>query len=563
MRIRRAIVAPVMVAAIGLASGGWLLQRGVDPSQNVYMQTRLLEEVVRHVSSRFVDEASPDQLYRMAIDGMLEELGDPHSVLMDPEDYEDLRVQTQGDYGGLGIEIDIRDGWLTVLSPLPNSPAEQVGLQAGDRIIQVEDESTADWTTEKAVSVLRGPKGSTVNILVSRLGIEAPIPFAITRAEITLTAVPSSYMLEDGVGYVELTVFSETATRDLKAAIDELRTQGARSLILDMRRNTGGLLDEGINVADLFLERGQLVLETRGRSPEQNHVFRASRPDQYPGMPVVVLIGLRSASATEIVAGALQDHDRALLIGETSFGKGSVQTLYELPGRNILKLTTARWFTPSGRSIQKAYGIGAEHEVVPPGDAAREAAGAAPEADAKAAGDAPVYRTASGREVLGGGGITPDLVVLDTLSEGEQALVQAVRQDVALFNNLLYRYAVEYAHDHPDLRPGFPVTPAMLEGFHQLLRREGIEVEREVFDRAELIGRRLANEISTAKFGREEAWKRLTADDPQVVAALDLLRTVREPGDLFELLPRYAETRGLTLGAEAQGAEDERRAAHP
>mgnify|MGYP006177070695 CR=1 FL=1 len=175
----------------------------------------------------------------------------------------------------------------------------------------------------------------------------------------------------------------------------------------------------------------------------------------------------------------------------------------------------------------------------------------------------PVYRTASGREVLGGGGITPDLVVLDTLSEGEQALVQAVRQDVALFNNLLYRYAVEYAHDHPDLRPGFPVTPAMLEGFHQLLRREGIEVEREVFDRAELIGRRLANEISTAKFGREEAWKRLTADDPQVVAALDLLRTVREPGDLFELLPRYAETRGLTLGAEAQGAEDERRAAHP
>lgn len=563
MRIRRAIVAPVMVAAIGLASGGWLLQRGVDPSQNVYMQARLLEEVVRHVSGLFVEETSPDQLYRMAIDGMLEELGDPHSVLMDPEDYEALRVQTQGDYGGLGIEIDIRDGWLTVLSPLPNSPAEQVGLQAGDRIIQVEGESTAEWTTDKAVSVLRGPKGSTVNILVSRLGIDEPIPFEITRDEITLTAVPSSYMLEDGIGYVELTVFSETATRDLKAAIDELREQGARSLILDMRRNTGGLLDEGMNVADLFLERGQLVLETRGRSNEQNHVFRASRPDQYPGMPVVVLIGLRSASATEIVAGALQDHDRALLVGETSFGKGSVQTLFELPGQNILKLTTARWFTPSGRSIQKPYGIGAEPEPVPGGDAEREAADAAPEADAKEAGQVPVYRTDSGREVLGGGGITPDLVVPDTLSQAEQALVQAVREDVALFNNLLYRYAVEYAHGHEGLRPGFPITAGMLDEFHQLLRREGIDVEREVLGDAELVRRRLANEISTAKFGREEGWKRLTADDPQVTAALDLLRSARAPDDLFRLVPTYAESHGLSLGGAVQGAMDGRRASHP
>ena len=236
MRIKRAIVTPVLVAVIGLVSGGWLLQQGVDPSQNVYYQARLLEEVVRHVSSRFVDETEPDQLYRMAIDGMLDELGDPHSVLMAPEDYEDLRVQTQGDYGGLGIEIDIRDGWLTVLSPLPGSPAEQVGLQAGDRIIRVEGESTEDWTTEKAVSVLRGPKGSTVSITVSRMGIEAPIPFEITRDEIVLKAVPAAYVLNGNVGYVELTVFSETATRDLRAAIEGLREQGAADAGFDPKR---------------------------------------------------------------------------------------------------------------------------------------------------------------------------------------------------------------------------------------------------------------------------------------------------------------------------------------
>ncbi|HUG41967.1 MAG TPA: S41 family peptidase [Longimicrobiales bacterium] len=564
MRIKRAVVTPVLVAVIGLASGGWLLQRGVDPGQNVYLQARLLEEVVRHVSTRFVDETEPSELYRMAIDGMLEELGDPHSVLMDPEDYDDLRVQTHGEYGGLGIEIDIRDGWLTVLSPLPNSPAEKVGLQAGDRIIRVEGESTADWTTDKAVSVLRGPKGSTVNITVARLGIEAPIPFEITRDEITITAVPSAFMLDPRVGYVELTVFSETATRDLRAAIERLRKEGARSLVLDMRRNTGGLLDEGMSVADLFLDRGQLVLETRGRSPEQNHVFRASRPDQFPGMPVVVLIGQRSASATEIVAGALQDHDRALLIGETSFGKGSVQTLYELPGRTVLKLTTARWFTPSGRSIQKPYGIDSgPHALASGQEQDRAAADAAPGAARKLEGDVPVYRTDSGREVLGGGGITPDLVVLDTLTNAEQMLVQSVRQQVALFNNLLYRYAVEYAHGHPELRPGFRVTEDMLGGFYDLLRREGLEVDREVFGEADLIRRRLANEISTARFNRQEGWKRLTADDPQVLTAVDLLRQAATPAELFALLPGYAESRGLTLGASVQGAREALRAAHP
>lgn len=565
MKIKRSIVMPVMVALLGLVSGGWLLQRGVNPTQNVYYQTRLLEEVVRHVSTRFVDETDPGQLYDMAIDGMLQELGDPHSVLMKPEDYEDLRVQTHGEYGGLGIEIDIRDNWLTVISPLPDSPAEQVGLQAGDRIITVEGESTRDWTVERAVSVLRGPKGSAVSIEVARVGVDQPIPFEIVRDEITITAVPSSYMLDGDVGYVELTVFSETATDDLAAAIDELREQGARSLVLDMRRNTGGLLEQGISVADLFLERRQLVLETRGRSPEQNHVFRASSNDRYPGLPVVVLIGQRSASATEIVAGALQDHDRALLVGETSFGKGSVQTLYELPGDNILKLTTARWYTPSGRSIQKSYGIGdgtirVGPEGLPvPGDADPTA----PDAAEKRREGVPVYRTDAGREVLGGGGITPDLVVTDTLSESEQRLVRAVREDVALFNSLLYRYAVEYAHEHPELEPGFPMTDDVLGGFYDLLAREGIELEREVFDASALIRNRLANEISTAKFSREEGWKRLMAEDPQVRTAWELARAADSTTDLFSLLPRFAETHGLTLGATLERPNDMRAAAHP
>jgi carboxyl-terminal processing protease len=423
----------------------------------------------------------------------------------------------------------------------------------------VEVESTRGWSTDKAVSVLRGPKGSPVEIEVGRVGIDEPIPFEITRDAIVLTAVPSTYMLDPEVGYVELTVFSETATDSLRHAIERLREQGARSVILDMRRNTGGLLDQGMSVADLFLDRREPVLETRGRTPEQNHAYLARNDDEFPGLEVAVLIGRRSASATEIVAGALQDHDRAVLIGETSFGKGSVQTLYELPGENILKLTTARWYTPSGRSIQKPYGIGSSAVAVRDDDGDVEVVpGEARGASEKRGDDVPIYRTDSGREVLGGGGITPDLVVLDTLSLAEQDLVQAVREDVALFNNLLYRYAVEYTHDNPSLARGFPVTDAMLGGFYELLASEGIEMEREVFDAGRsLIARRLANEISVAAFNRQEGWKRLIEDDPQVRVAIELLRAADSTEQLFTLLPGYASQNGLALGSELQAEPSE------
>jgi carboxyl-terminal processing protease len=563
MKIKRTVAMPVLVALIGVVSGGWLLQQGVDPQRNVYFQARLLEEVVRHISTRFVDETNPDRLYRMAIDGMLHELGDPHSTFMTPDDYERLRLQTQGEYGGLGIEIDIRDGWLTVLSPLPNSPAERVGLQPGDRIIQVDGESTRGWSTDKAVSVLRGPKGTSVRIEVARLGIDAPIPFEITRAEIVLTAVPAAYMLNDEVGYIELTGFSESATDSLRASIDRLRDQGMKSLVLDMRRNTGGLLDQGMAIADLFLDRRQLVLETRGRTPDQNHVFRARANDAYPGLELAVLIGQRSASATEIVAGALQDHDRAILIGETTFGKGSVQTLLQLPGNNMLKLTTARWYTPSGRSIQKPYGIDGHTTAVVDGTEVdtRAATEAARGVEEQLEEGTATYRTSKGRMVLGGGGITPDLVVLDTLSIAEQELVRTIREDWAQFEQLTYRYSVGYARQN-DLRPGFPVTEAMLADFYDLLQEEGLAVDRETYDAASVwVGRRLAYEISVAEFSRQEGWKRLMTDDPRVHVATEILMQAPSTEEAFALLPSYAETHGLTLGSTWQAHNQ--RSSHP
>jgi carboxyl-terminal processing protease len=536
MKIKRSIVAPLVLALIALASGGWLLQRGVSRDRNVYLQARLFEEVLHHVSDRFVEEKDPASLYRMAIDGLLQELGDPHSVFMTPEEYERLRVQTQGEYGGLGIQIDVRGGWVTVVAPLPGTPAERAGIQAGDRIIEVDGVSTKGWTSDEAVGHLRGPKGSTVNLKIARVGIEEPLTFRIVRDEIHVASVPTAYMLDDRVGYVELTVFSESSTQELRQAIDRLRAQGMRGLILDLRNNPGGLLDQGISVADLFLDRGKLISETRSRVASQNQKYRAVDEDHYPGMPIVVLVGRWSASASEILAGALQDHDRALIVGETTYGKGSVQTLFPLSGGNHLKLTTARWYTPLGRSIQKPYGIdrdrAAEEEEVEEEEGAVEERKTRPEEE---------FRTPMGRVVYGGGGIWPDVQVpYDTLATAEQEFVKSVQKYGSKFNDVVFDFAVRYAKAHPELKPGFPVGKELLDGFYRALGENGIRVDRSLYDRAHRwIGRLVALEITNAKWGQQEKRKRWNADDPQVQVAARLLREAPELNTLFALAARY------------------------
>lgn len=547
MKIKRSIVAPLVLALIALASGGWLLQRGVSRDRNVYLQARLFEEVLHHISDRFVEEKDPASLYRMAIDGLLQELGDPHSVFMTPEEYERLRVQTQGEYGGLGIQIDVRGGWVTVVAPLPGTPAERAGIQAGDRIIEVDGVSTKGWTSDQAVGHLRGPKGSTVNLKIARVGIDEPLSFRIVRDEIHVASVPTAYMLDDRVGYVELTVFSESSTQELRQAIDRLRAQGMRGLILDLRNNPGGLLDQGISVADLFLDRGKLISETRSRVASQNQKYRAVDEDHYPGMPIVVLVGRWSASASEILAGALQDHDRALIVGETTYGKGSVQTLFPLSGGNHLKLTTARWYTPLGRSIQKPYGIDRDRAVE---EEVEEEEGAVEE---RKTTPKETFRTPMGRVVYGGGGIWPDVhVPYDTLATAEQEFVKSVQKYGSKFNDVVFDFAVRYAKAHPELKPGFPVGKDLLDGFYRALGENGIRVDRSLYDGAQRwIGRLVALEITNAKWGQQEKRKRWNADDPQVQVAARLLREAPELKTLFALAARYDEASAGDAGKSA------------
>jgi carboxyl-terminal processing protease len=528
MKINRALMAPLLVAGIAMATGGWFLQRGIGQERNIYANARLFEDVLRFVSSNFVDEKQPSELYQMAIDGMLEELGDPHTSLMPARDYEQLRMQTQGEYGGIGVQIDRRNGWITVIAPLPGTPGARVGLQAGDQIIEVDGESTRDWDTDMAVSRLRGPKGSAVDIKVARMGAEQPLPIRIVREEIHIRAVPSAYVMDGGVGYIELVSFSESSTNELKSAIQQLRSEGARGLILDLRRNPGGLLEQGVAVSDLFLTRGQVVSETKGRASNQNHRMVARTADQFPGLPIVVLVDMFSASASEIVAGALQDHDRALVIGRTTYGKGSVQTLYPLPGQNWLKITTARWYTPVGRSIQKPYGIDAPHEM--------ELLDESPAAAAVDTTERPVYTTSGGRSVFGGGGIHPDLVIApDTLTLEERAYRMATLRSAG-FRGAQTAFAVAMLRQNPGLQPGFAVTPAMREAYYRQLAESDVVVDRATFDAAQRwVDQEIGYEITYSKWGEQAARQRSNVTDTQVATAYDLLRRATTPESLFAL----------------------------
>jgi carboxyl-terminal processing protease len=381
-----------------------------------------------------------------------------------------------------------------------------------------------------------------VDVAIARAGVEQPIRFTITREAIRISPVPSAYVLDGGVGYIDLTVFSESSTDSLRKAITRLRGEGARGIILDLRSNPGGLLEQGAAVADLFLSRGAVIVETKSRLADQNQRAVAVSDDQFPGLPIVVLVGPFSASASEIVAGALQDHDRALVLGRTTYGKGSVQTVFPLADNNWLKLTTARWYTPSGRTIQKPYGVGdGEHPLEE---------GEAEVAVDSAEGERPTYRTDAGRTVYGGGGITPDLVVNpDSTRPEERTFLQQLQAHGQEYTTARLRYAVSFINRTPGLAENFEVTDAMLEEFYATLQRTGVEVPRPLYDEARRwVAQDIGYEIAYSKWGQQAARKRNNLTDAQVLAAAELLRKARTPQELFTLagtqLPGHAAAPG-------------------
>lgn len=526
----RNVVGLLLVAVLAFLSGGWLVQHSARAAD---FSAQLFREVLQHVRDEYVDPYGEDRLYRMAADGLLRELGDPHTTLMSPDEYENLRLQTTGEYGGLGIQIAIRDGWITVIAPLPNTPAARAGIQPGDRIVEVDGQSTRGWNEDQAVRALRGPKGTSVRIKVVRLGVDEPIEFTLVRDEIHIDSVSAAYLLDPaaGVGYVRLTTFAETSKGELVRAIERLRAQGMRKLILDLRLNPGGLFDQAIAISDLFLREGQTIVQMRARDPSESRTFRARGDAILPEAPLVVLVDEGSASASEIVAGALQDHDRALVVGRRTFGKGSVQSLVPLSGGYFLKLTTGKWYTPVGRSIQKDRPQGGEEEADPSATAAvRDTLPRKP------------YRTDSGRIVYGGGGIVPDVEVrADTITAAERPFFEAVSKAGNRFTDVVFRYAVELARREA-LRPTFEIAPAWRQELYARLRQAGIGVTWEQFQAAQrYVDQRLGYEVALHEWGQEAAQRWANRADPVVRTAAELLRRADSTAQLFQLAQTRAQ----------------------
>jgi carboxyl-terminal processing protease len=366
-------------------------------SEEFYEGVTRLNKVLNDVNRKYVEEVDTEDLVNSAIEGLRDVL-DPHTAVFSPKDYDNLKVSTDGEFGGLGITIAIREKVLTIISPLQGTPAFKIGLQAGDKIVKIDGESTKSISINDAVDKLRGKIGTDVTISIVRSGHIEIMDFTITRDKIVIHSVPYSGMLNHDIGYIKVAQFAKNTGRDVKFAIEKLQSQGMKKLILDLRYNPGGLLSQAIEVSDLFLDKGKVIVSTKGRT-QQSEARAENKALVDPRIPIVTLINEGSASASEIVSGALQDWDRSLLMGKTTFGKGSVQTIYPLDAKgNAIKLTTAFYYLPMGRCINKPEnGIRDETHV--------ESDSIAVDSTKKEE----VFYTNAGRKVYGGGGITPDL----------------------------------------------------------------------------------------------------------------------------------------------------------
>lgn len=552
--MKRGILVPVAVVALTVATGGWLLQQGVDRAENVYVKVRLFQEVVDRVETSFVEEVEVPRLYDAAIEGIIEDLDDPYTSFLPAAQYEDLRIRTEGDYGGVGLEVIERNGWVTVVSPMPGGPGGRAGIRAGDQFYEIEGVSADTMSSNRAVELLRGEPQSEVAVKMLRPGVDEPIPFTLTREVIQLRAVPFAVMLEEGIGYVPLQSVLGSSSQEVQHALDSLQAEGMREVVLDLRGNPGGLLDEGIAVSDLFLESGSAIVETRGRDLTQNETYRASRPDRYPDLSVLVMVDGSSASASEIVAGALQDHDRALLVGETTFGKGVVQSLYRLSGGNVLRLTTARWYTPVGRSIHKNQDERVEEmENGHPAIALSGQITSPPELEGR-----PTVESMGGRTLYGGGGITPDVLVgPDTLADPEEQAVRTIYREAGRFNVALFNFAVRYVQEHPGLALGFRVSDAELTAFYQALPEWDIEVARDDFRAARrFVEYQLEREIALQAWGERDQFLQTWRHDRPLTRALELLRQARTTEELLALT-------ATVPGADTRVAPDAREVGDP
>jgi carboxyl-terminal processing protease len=510
------VLVVLILSGIAGAAFGSQARPTAQSEADIESSLRNFSSVLALVEENYADPVSSEKAVYGAIDGMLRTL-DPHSRFFDPRSFTALREEQRGRYYGLGIMIGTRFGKITIVSPpFLGSPAEKVGLRVGDVISLINGESTEGWDQNQVVSKLKGPRGTTVKIHITRPGVDEPIEMLPIRDEISRPTVSDSFMIRPRVGYIKLDSFGETTGEELRHALQGLDARQLDGLVFDLRGNGGGLLPQAIAVSETFLQKGQTILETRGRVRGSSRTYQSQRPNSDNLFPLVVLVNGQSASASEIVAGAIQDHDRGLIVGQTSFGKGLVQSVFEL-GRNAgLALTTQKWYTPSGRLIQRDYSHMSQfdyynHRETP-------------------AKTDDIKRSGLGRIVYGGGGVTPDHVVEPARSNNFRDLLA---RQLASFT-----FALEFLIKNPTVDRSFQVTDAVLADFKQHLNKRGIRFSEKDFEaNRDAIKQLIRYEVMFDKFGVSDAARVLLEDDPQLLKAIELLP---EAGELAMKARRQA-----------------------
>jgi len=509
---RRQIVA-VCVLVVALITGTWAVARVQESNDNTYSNIERFIQVLTKVRDNYVEPVSSDKLMDAAIRGMLRTL-DPYSQYLDKDEAERLETATHGAFGGIGISIGMRDHWVTVIAPIEGTPAWKAGILGGDRITKIDDVATDGLSLDDAMKKMRGERGTKVKLTILREGRDKPIDFDIVRDIIQIKSVPYAGMLSNGVGYVRLSNFSERSRQEMDTAFDKLEKMHPRGVIIDLRFNPGGLLSQAVEVAEEFTPRGKKVVYTRGRDPSQNRDFFSTSDQTHSGYPIVILVNQWTASASEIVSGALQDLDLGLVVGKTTFGKGLVQTVIPLT-RSVkgpkLKLTTAKYYTPSGRCIQKDEQL--KDGALAEEDDSDEAVKSDSATESKK--PKPEFRTEMGRVVYGGGGITPDVELVDVK-------LPRVIEDLEA-KQVFFKYAVKYAAKHKEPPAGYALTSGIRGDFMQLLKDEKVEVNADsLADAKRWVDNGIRRELGRRYGGEEEAYRIALEDDEQVKSAAAL-----------------------------------------
>ncbi|MFZ0313080.1 MAG: S41 family peptidase, partial [Candidatus Korobacteraceae bacterium] len=497
---------------LGMVFGQRLSSNAASSSgdNDVRDSLKTFSDVYRVVQENYAEPVSPDKsIYNGAIPGMLRVL-DPHSNFFDPKSYAALREEQRGKYYGVGMQVGPRNNKVIVIAPFAGAPAYRAGIRPGDIIIAVDGKQTDNMSTSDVAELLKGPKGTSVKITVLREGSDKPLDFTVIRDEIPRYSVDVHFMIRPGIGYIHVSGFQETTEKEVRDALDEFGD--IHGLILDLRQNPGGLLSEGVGVADQFLKKGQVIVSHHGRASAEK-VYKATHGNGGKDYPIVVLVNRGTASAAEIVAGAIQDHDRGLIAGETTFGKGLVQTVYPLSENTGLALTTAKYYTPSGRLIQRDYNGVSLYDYYyndrENGDSA--------------VGNHEVKMTDSGRTVYGGGGITPDVKIANPKTNKFQ--------DTLLEKYAFFNFAKHYVINHTVNRQ-FEVDDAVMQEFRKYLDEQKITfTEADLAENNDWIRSNIKAELFINEFGQQEGMRVHAETDPEVQKGLDLLPQAKQLAD--------------------------------